>query len=107
MGDNAFAHESGIHQDGMLKFRETYEIMTPESVGREASNIVLGRHSGMHGFKKRLSELGLEVNEKELKKLYQRFLDLSDRKKEVYDDDLFALVSVELGRQYATYALTY
>ncbi len=107
VGDNAFAHESGIHQDGVLKFRETYEIMTPESVGREASNIVLGRHSGMHGFKKRLTELGLKVNKEEMGKLYQRFLDLSDRKKEVYDQDLFALVSVELGRQYATYALTY
>jgi len=107
VGDNAFAHESGIHQDGVLKFRETYEIMTPESVGRDASNIVLGRHSGMHGFKKRLGELGLHVEKEEIDSLYQRFLHLSDRKKEVYDEDLFALVSDELGRQYATYSLQY
>jgi 2-isopropylmalate synthase len=107
VGDNAFAHESGIHQDGVLKYRETYEIMTPESVGREASNIVLGRHSGMHGFKKRLGELGLFVENEEIDAVYQRFLHLSDRKKEVYDEDLFALVSDELGRQYATYELQY
>jgi len=107
VGDNAFAHESGIHQDGVLKYRETYEIMTPESVGRDASNIVLGRHSGKHGFKKRLNELGLELNKEEVERLYGRFLDLSDRKKEVYDEDLFALVSDELGKQYAAFSLEY
>ena len=81
--------------------------MTPESVGRDASNIVLGRHSGKHGFKKRLNELGLELNKEEVERLYGRFLDLSDRKKEVYDEDLFALVSDELGKQYAAFSLEY
>ncbi len=72
-GENAFAHESGIHQDGVLKKRETYEIMTPESVGRDASQLVLGRHSGLHGFKNRLSELGLPLSEEEAKKAYDAF----------------------------------
>ncbi len=107
IGENAFAHESGIHQDGMLKHSQTYEIMTPESVGRDASTIVLGRHSGKHGFKKRLSELGLTLTEEELKSAYKRFLEISDRKKEVFDEDLFVIVSEELGRQMATYTLDY
>ena len=107
IGENAFAHESGIHQDGMLKHSQTYEIMTPESVGRDASTIVLGRHSGKHGFKRRLSELGLSLTEEELKSAYKRFLEISDRKKEVFDEDLFVIVSEELGRQMATYTLDY
>lgn len=107
VGENAFAHESGIHQHGVLKNRETYEIMTPESVGRDSSVIVLGRHSGMHGFKTRLSEIGLILAEEDIKTSYQRFLEIADRKKEVFDDDLFAIVSEVLGQQAATYVLDY
>ncbi len=107
VGDNAFAHESGIHQDGMLKNRETYEIMTPQSVGKEKSSIVLGRHSGKHGFTKRLEELGFELTSEELDSIFKRFLEIADRKKEVYDEDLYTIVSEELGKQSATYNLEY
>ena len=100
VGENAFAHESGIHQDGMLKNRTTYEIMTPESVGKDESSIVLGRHSGKHGFMRRLEELGFSsLTNTEIDTLYQRFLELSDRKKEVYDQELYSIVSDELGRE--------
>ncbi len=107
VGENAFAHESGIHQDGMLKNRSTYEIMTPETVGKEESSIVLGRHSGKHGFLRRITELGFSLSEQELDSIYKRFLEIADRKKEVYDEDLYAIVSEELGKQYATYTLEY
>ncbi len=107
VGANAFAHESGIHQDGVLKKRETYEIMKPESVGRDASLLVLGRHSGLHGFKNRLSELGLSLSEEDAKKAYARFLEIADRKKEVYDDDLYVIVSDQLGHETETYGLDY
>ncbi len=96
VGENAFAHESGIHQDGMLKNRQTYEIMTPQSVGRSDSKLVLGRHSGMHGFKSRLAELGVKLEANELEHAYQRFLEIADRKREVFDEDLLALVTEEL-----------
>jgi 2-isopropylmalate synthase len=107
VGENAFAHESGIHQDGMIKHRATYEIMTPADVGRDASTLVLGRHSGIHGFSERLAELGLELSEEERQKAYQRFLELADRKKEVYDDDLYVLVMDEIGEHLDTYRLEY
>ena len=106
-GENAFAHESGIHQDGVLKKRETYEIMTPESVGRDASQLVLGRHSGLHGFKNRLQELGLPLSEEEAKRAYERFLEIADRKKEVYDDDLYVIVADHLGKETETFTLDY
>jgi 2-isopropylmalate synthase len=106
-GENAFAHESGIHQDGVLKKRETYEIMTPESVGRDSSQLVLGRHSGLHGFRNRLSELGLPLSDEDAKKAYERFLVIADRKKEVYDDDLYVIVSDQLGKETETYSLNY
>ena len=92
VGDNAFAHESGIHQDGVLKNRLTYEIMTPESIGLESNRMVLGRHSGRHGFKDRLVGLGHTPDEANLQELYEKFLELADKKKEVYDEDLLALV---------------
>ena len=92
VGANAFSHESGIHQDGMLKNRETYEIMTPEEVGVPKTRIVLGRHSGRHGLKARLNELGYTPDEEALNALYARFTDLADKKKEVYDDDLRILM---------------
>jgi 2-isopropylmalate synthase len=107
VGENAFSHESGIHQDGVLKKRETYEIMTPEDVGRDASHIVLGRHSGLHGFRNRLGELGLKLEEDGLKRAYERFLAVADRKKEVYDDDLYVIVSDELGHGVETFTLDY
>ncbi len=107
VGENAFAHESGIHQDGVIKHRATYEIMKPETVGRDSSTLVLGRHSGLHGFTKRLSELGFALNDADTKKAYSRFLDVADRKKEVYDDDLYVIVSEELKTLPQTYILDY
>ncbi len=95
VGSNAFSHEAGIHQDGMLKNRMTYEIMTPESVGLSQSEIVLGKHSGRHAVKNRLIELGYNLNESEIDQAYQRFIELADKKKEVTDSDLEALVRDE------------
>lgn len=105
VGDNAFAHESGIHQDGMLKNKETYEIMTPEEVGVSKTKIVLGRHSGRHGLKVRLAELGYNLNEDDLKKVYKLFTDLADKKKEVFDDDLRLLMGDRLYKQDEKYNL--
>ena len=92
VGENAFAHESGIHQDGMLKNRETYEIMTPEIVGYPKTKIILGRHSGRHGLKARLKELGYEIEEEQLIQIYDEFTKLADKKKEVFDEDLRILM---------------
>ena len=97
VGANAFAHEAGIHQHGMLKGRETYEIMTPESVGVPESRLVLGKHSGRHMFRRRLEELGLKVKEAEFEKLYAATMALADKKKHVYDEDVAALVEGETG----------
>ncbi len=107
VGANAFAHESGIHVDGLLKNRSTYEIMTPESVGLAGSRMVLGRHSGRHGFQVRCSELGFELNEEQLQHSYERFLKLADKKKEVFDDDIVALLDDELGAKTETFKLDY
>lgn len=92
VGKNAFAHESGIHQDGMLKNAETYEIMRPETVGQGATNLVMGKHSGRHAFKDKLSALGYELSDNAFLDAFQKFKDLADRKKFVYDDDIIALV---------------
>ncbi len=92
VGKNAFAHESGIHQDGMLKNAQTYEIMTPESVGLNRSTLVMGKHSGKHAFKQKLEELGYTLADNELNDAFYRFKDLADHKKEIFDDDLIALV---------------
>ncbi len=92
VGANAFAHESGIHQDGMLKHSGTYEIMTPESVGLNKSTLVMGKHSGRHAFKSKLSELGYEVSDNQLNDAFQRFKDLTDKKKDVFDEDIIALI---------------
>lgn len=107
VGENAFAHESGIHQHGMLSHRETYEIMTPESVGRDATKIVLGRHSGMHGFRKRLAELGMVIGDEEIKRAYEAFLKVADRKKEVFDEDLFTILSEQFGTRADSLVLEY
>jgi 2-isopropylmalate synthase len=92
VGKNAFAHESGIHQDGMLKHAETYEIMRPEDVGVKATSLVMGKHSGRHAFKQKLEELGFELGENAFMDAFRRFKDLADRKKHVYDEDIEALV---------------
>ncbi len=97
VGRNAFAHESGIHQDGMLKNASTYEIMTPESVGVAKTSLVMGKHSGRHAFKEKLRDLGYELGDNALNDAFKRFKDLADRKKTVYDEDLVALVDDEIG----------
>ncbi|AEV38728.1 2-isopropylmalate synthase [Pseudovibrio sp. FO-BEG1] len=96
VGKNAFAHESGIHQDGMLKHAETYEIMRPEDVGVRATSLVMGKHSGRHAFKDKLSELGYELGDNALQEAFRRFKDLADRKKNVYDEDIEALVEDQI-----------
>ena len=93
VGANAFAHEAGIHQDGMLKNPLTYEIMTPESVGIKASNLVLGKHSGRHALAQRVNELGYELSNAELQRVFQEFKRLADLKKTVFDEDIEALVT--------------
>ncbi|GGA22408.1 2-isopropylmalate synthase [Neptunicoccus cionae] len=95
VGKNAFAHESGIHQDGMLKNAETFEIMRPEDVGLSETNIVLGKHSGRAALRAKLKDLGYELGDNQLKDVFVRFKALADRKKEVYDDDLLALMNDE------------
>ncbi len=96
VGANAFAHEAGIHQHGVLMEKSTYEIMTPESVGLKANLLVLGKHSGRHAFKKRLEELGYELDDEKLNKAFERFKTLADLKKEVFDEDLDAIVADEM-----------
>lgn len=96
VGANAFAHESGIHQDGMLKEKTTYEIMTPETIGLKESKLVLGKHSGRHAFRDKLSDLGYDVSEEELNVAFARFKDLADKKKEVSDEDIMALLEERL-----------
>jgi len=97
VGRNAFAHESGIHQDGMLKERSTYEIMTPESVGVPRTDLVLGKHSGRHALRERVEELGFHLNEEQLIAVFEDFKELADKKKEVYDEDLAVLIERRLG----------
>ncbi len=99
VGANAFAHESGIHQDGMLKHANTYEIMTPESVGLTESKLVLGKHSGRHAFKTKLAEMGFELGDNALQEAFARFKNLADKKKEIFEDDLVALVEDEVVRE--------
>lgn len=93
VGENAFAHESGIHQDGMLKEKTTYEIITPELIGVSSTNLVLGKHSGRHAFKNKAKELGFDLDDDKLKEVFATFKDLADKKKEVTDEDLFAILT--------------
>src|SRR5262249_44025238 len=97
VGRNAFAHESGIHQDGMLKNARTYEIMTPDSVGVKQTSLVMGKHSGRHAFVHKLKELGYELASNQLEDAFVRFKALADRKKHVYDEDIEALVDEEIA----------
>ncbi|MGH7895329.1 MAG: 2-isopropylmalate synthase [Candidatus Binatia bacterium] len=108
VGENAFAHEAGIHQDGVLKYRQNYEIMTPESIGLASNRLVLGKHSGRHAIVARLRELGLDTTEVDMNRLFERFKALADTKKAVYDEDLIALVAQESTRGVRDrYELTY
>ncbi|MEL6322816.1 MAG: 2-isopropylmalate synthase [Pseudomonadota bacterium] len=97
VGKNAFAHESGIHQDGMLKNAETYEIMRPEDVGVSKTSLVMGKHSGRHAFREKLESLGYQLDDEELNDAFRRFKDLADRKKHVFDEDIAALVDDQLS----------
>jgi 2-isopropylmalate synthase len=107
VGTNAFAHSSGIHQDGILKDRRTYEIIRPEDVGVEGHKMVLTARSGRHALKSRLLELGYKLKEKDFQKTYERFLSLADKKKEVFDEDLEAIVEDEVFVIPETYKLHY
>jgi 2-isopropylmalate synthase len=98
VGDNAFAHEAGIHQDGVLKAAITYEIMTPQSIGRPSNELVLGKHSGRHAFRDRLDELGLVLEGDDLEKAFRRFKDLADKKKTIYNEDLEAIAADSVTR---------
>jgi len=108
VGANAFAHESGIHQDGVLKERTTYEIMRPEEVGWTGESMVLGKHSGRHAFKTRLAQLGYDqLSEQEINRLFERFKELCDKKKEIFDEDLYAIVEDEVFGSPEVYSLDY
>jgi 2-isopropylmalate synthase len=107
VGANAFAHEAGIHQDGVLKERSTYEIMTPESIGIRKSSLVLGKHSGRHAFRERLTEMGYTLSEEDLNQVFQRFKELADKKKQVFDEDIEAIVADEVLRIPDKYKLRY
>ncbi|MEW9121652.1 MAG: 2-isopropylmalate synthase [Thermotaleaceae bacterium] len=107
VGDNAFAHESGIHQHGVLNERSTYEIMTPESIGLKENQMVLGKHSGRHAFEDRLKELGFTLNKEEINECFARFKDLADKKKTVTDQDIEALLSEKITEVPETYQMEY
>lgn len=107
VGKNAFAHESGIHQDGVIKERTTYEIMSPAMVGISKSNIVLGKLSGRHAFSQRLEELGYKLSTEELKSAFEHFKELADKKRDITDDDLEAIIEEEIRKVPPTYTLDY
>ena len=105
VGANAFSHESGIHQDGLLKDKSTYEIIRPETIGLVSTKLVLGKHSGRHAFKDRLSELGYTLTPDEIEAAFVKFKHLADQKKDIFDEDLEAIVSDEIRRPNETYKL--
>src|SRR5829696_4271120 len=105
VGRNAFAHEAGIHQDGMLKERSTYEIMRPEEVGVPKTDLVLGKHSGRHALRDRVGELGYRLNDAQLETLFDDFKALADKKKEIYDEDLIVLIDKHITDQPSAWAL--
>jgi len=108
VGDNAFAHESGIHQHGVLECPQTYEIMEPEDIGRTESKLVIGKHSGRHAFQKRLEEMGIELSKEQLEEAFRKFKELASRKKEIYDVDIELLVEgLEGDREEKKYELLY
>jgi 2-isopropylmalate synthase len=105
VGANAFAHEAGIHQDGVLKMRETYEIMDAEMIGLSDNKLVLGKHSGRHAFGDRLKTLGYELSKEASDKAFEQFKALADKKKEIHDEDLHAIVSDEAHHAHDIYTL--
>lgn len=105
VGKNAFSHESGIHQDGILKHRMTYEIITPESVGISKSSLVLGKHSGRHAFQERVKDLGFTLGEEQIEQAFQRFKILADKKSEIFDEDMEAIVTETVIRAAEKYKL--
>jgi 2-isopropylmalate synthase len=105
VGANAFAHESGIHQDGLLKEKSTYEIISPLAVGLGQSHLVMGKHSGRHAFRSRLEEMGYHLTEPDMERTFERFKKLADQKKEVFEDDLHAIVSDEISNPTETFRL--
>ena len=107
IGANAFAHESGIHQDGMLKNLQTYEIMTPQSVGRDSTNLVIGKHSGRNAVRSKFESMGYKLDDEQLQTIFEAVKDLSDRKKKLYDEDLMALVQDKLYRMPDSYRLSH
>ena len=107
VGANAFAHEAGIHQDGVLKNRMTYEIMEPEIVGLSTNRLVLGKHSGRHAFRQKLAALGYELSESDLNRVFERFKELADKRKEILDEDIEVLVAEEILRVPDKYQLDY
>ena len=107
VGANAFAHESGVHQDGILKERTTYEIMRPEDIGIEGSDLVLGKHSGRHAFRDKLSKMGMKLTDTEIESAYHRFIELADKKKNIYDDDLISIARDQMEVIENVYQLDY
>jgi 2-isopropylmalate synthase len=107
VGANAFAHESGIHQDGVLKEKLTYEIMTPESVGIPRSSIILGKLSGRHAFRERVKDLGYRLSDSDLQTAFSRFKELADKKREIYDEDIESIVVEEILRMPRRFKLVY
>ena len=98
VGNNAFRHESGIHQDGVMKKRQTYEIIAPEDVGFTGTSLVLGKHSGRHAFEKRLAEMGIKISDEELVRAFEKFKELADKKKNVYEEDIISLIEDEINK---------
>jgi len=107
VGKNAFSHEAGIHQDGMLKDRSTYEIIKPEDIGLKSSELVLGKHSGRHAFVDRLEELGIHLSEDDLESAFERFKDLAERKGAINDQDIKAITENELREVKEHFLLKY
>lgn len=106
VGENAFAHEAGIHQHGVMKNKATYEIMTPESIGLTQNNLVLGKHSGKHAFRSKIKNLGYDLTEQEIDRMFAKFKELADKKKSVYDRDIEALISKESVQVPKAYCLS-
>lgn len=107
VGSNAFAHESGIHQDALLKEKTTFEIITPRTIGLKTSQLILGKHSGRHAFRAKLKELGYKVNEEKLNEIFERFKELADKKKRVFDDDIRWLVEESIAGVPEVFSLEY
>ena len=107
VGDNAFAHEAGIHQDGVLKNKSTYEIMRPETIGIASNRLVLGKHSGRHAFVMRLKELGVDIPGVDMNAAFERFKTLCDKKKDIFDEDLLTIVAEGQGRAADRYELVF